>query len=342
MNNFKAILISFAAVMTGLSLLAFTADWLHPRLACTSFEKSYWKDRDEAYRFERVSSFFWSSLCRDTPRVVIISASEGTGNLSFAQEAANNGILAHEFTGAHRGLKTLAYLLNSAPNPERLEKLHLLAIINPVYFSFAARTDASSVSMTAISNLSYFARLPSFHQKWDEFLLSSFFIGLKSYFDELMLFKTAKPRDIKYYWPLVKPPSPDEYDFERNMLKKLTGHYTSFESKFSSRVEPARFLMKQVVDFAKAHADLHVCYVMLPVNVKNLKYFHRDADQIQKEMIEAIYPIPKDARVSLNALSEEPGIFQDPMHLTSWGKHRVMDEILKSPCGEKVFGGLAR
>ena len=164
MNNFKTVVGAFAAFSLAFWLLAFAADWMHPRLSCFEIEKDFWAAREGTYRFERVSSFFWSSLCREPSRPLIISASEGTGDLSFAQVARSYGVSAHEFTGAHRGLKTLAYMVANPMHHERLQRLHAVALINPVYFSFAARTDASSVSLTSISNLSYFARLHSFHQ----------------------------------------------------------------------------------------------------------------------------------------------------------------------------------
>jgi hypothetical protein len=341
MSNFKIVLGSFAAFSLALWLLVFAADSLHPRLSCFESERNYWTGRERVHRFERVSSFFWSSLCADPAKPVIISASEGTGDLSFAQVARGYGVTAHEFTGAHRGLKTLAYMLASDIHPERLERLRVLAFINPVYFSFAARTDASSVSLTAISNLSYFSRLHSFHQKWDEFLPASLFIGAKSYFDELSLFSSARGVTLLDEWPDVLPPAEGDYDFDRHMLKSRVHEYTSFRSKFSASVEPGRYLFDSVVKFAHAHPEANICYVMLPTNLKNLKHFGRDAEQISREMRSLVAMLPEGARIDLGSLDEEKYIFQDPMHMSDYGKRRVMEEVMKTSCAQKLFGRVA-
>lgn len=342
MNNFKTVLISFAAFSLTFWLLALSADWLHPRLPCFESEKEYWASRDGTYRFERVSSFFWSSLCAESTKPFIISASEGTGDLSFAQVARTYGVSAHEFSGAHRGLKTLAYLVANSMHKERLHGLRAVALINPVYFSFAARTDASSISLTSISNLSYFLRLHSFHQKWDEFLPASLFIGAKSYFDELALFRRATPMTLLNEWPEILPPADADYDFERGMLKSRAPHYTSFRSKFSGSVEPGRYLFDTVVRFAVAHPEANICYVMLPTNLKNLRYFKRDAEEISREMRALVARLPEASRIDLGHLDDEKFIFQDPMHMSDFGKRRVMEEIMRSPCAEKVFARVAQ
>ncbi len=338
MSNFKTALFTFVGVSLALWLAAFAADWMHPKLACLEAEKNYWEKRADAYRFERVSSFFWSSLCREPVKPVIITASEGTAKLSFAQAARLHGVEANEFVGAHKGLKTLAYMLASEPHSERLRNLRVVAFINPVYFSFAARTDASSVSLTSISNLSYVARLGSFYQKWDEFFLASLFIGAKSYLEELKLFANSSPRPLKAEWPEIKAPDASAYDFERHMLRESTRNYTTFRSKFAKEVEPAKTLFDRVVTFANKHPDATICYVMLPANLKNLRHFGRDADAVARDMRALIERLPEDRRVDLGHLSEEPYVFTDPMHLTVWGVKRVMDEVVKTPCAERVLG----
>ena len=48
--------------------------------------------------------------------------------------------------------------------------------------------------------------------------------------------------------------------------------------------------------------------------------------------------LPEASRVDLSGLNEEKYIFQDPMHLTNFGKLRVFEEVMKSPCAQNVFG----
>ena len=171
MSNFKVILASFIATTLLLWIGAFVLDALHPQTGCMQWETEFWRKKKTLHVFDRVSSFYWSSLCSPRPRPLIVSASEGTGPLSFAGIASRSGIRAHEIKGAHRGLKTAAYLFAHSIHSERLENLRALVFINPVYFSFAATTDSSSVSLSAISNLSYVAQLPTLVQKWDEFFV---------------------------------------------------------------------------------------------------------------------------------------------------------------------------
>jgi len=337
MNSSKTLLLSFLLASLGLWLLLGLADGLHPRLRCQPAEKIFWTQRDGAFVFERVSSFYWSSLCRPSPKPLIISASEGTGELSFPEVAAGYGVQADEFSGAHRGLKTLGYLLATPMHPERLQNLRILALINPVYFSFAASTDSSSVRLTSISNLSYFLRLPAVQQKWDEFLLDSLFIGAKSYLEEWRKFQTADVGSVIASVDGGGLADPALFDLERNMLVEKTAAFTSFRSPFHAKRQPARFIFDRVVDFAHSHPEAKICYVMLPTNTKNLRYFNRDADKIAREMSELMSLLPEASRLDLQSLNEEPFMFLDPMHLTDLGKRRVMEEVMKSSCGKKVF-----
>ena len=157
-----------------------------------------------------------------------------------------------------------------------------------------------------------------------------------------MLFQRAGPMTILNKWPEILPPADGDYDFERGMLKSRAPEYTSFRSKFSASVEPGRYLFNVVAKFANENPGASICYVMLPTNLKNLRHFQRDAQAISREMRSLVAMLPEASRIDLGHLDDEKFIFQDPMHMSDFGKMRVMEEIMRSPCAEKVFGQVAK
>ncbi len=337
MSNFKLSLATLVVTIAIVCIGAVAIDAVAPQFPCTQFETNHWKSRPGAFSFERVSIFYWSSLCAPNSKPVVISASEGTGPVRFSDIAfANWGVVTHEFRGAHRGLKTSGYILSHSIHPTRRKNLRVLALVNPVYFSFAASTDAASIRRVAISNLSYMLRGPFFRQKWDEFIFESPLIAFKSVLAEVQLFKTA--RAIKLQTRDTPLPKPIDYDFDRNIYRDRQSTYTSFRSDFSATREPSRTLLDNIVTFIREHPEVPICVVMLPVNTKNLQHFGKDVRAVEQAMDELVEILPEVNRVDLSALNGEPYIFVDPMHLTDYGKLKVMQAVYETPCGQRVLG----
>ncbi len=342
MNSFKfnwaVVLASFLAASLLIWVGAFVVDWVHPRLGCVSAEREWARARTEPMAYSRISSLYWSTLCDAASLPLLISASEGTGAPSFPDVLfAQKQVLAHEITGAHRGLKTIAYLLTNEIHSERVENLRLIGLINPVYFSFAARTDAASIRLSSLSNLSFMARMPVFKQRWDEFLLDSFFIGAKAYLEELQGFGRPPVRSIVRDLGAPTEPVEGEFDLGRNMRVEKVENFKTFTSPFHDRVEPSRYMFDRVVEFARAHPGARVCFVMLPTNTRNFRHFGRDAEVLTAQMSALMAQLPEEMRLDLQDMNEDSFLFLDPMHLTEFGKWKVMERILASPCGQRVL-----
>lgn len=342
MNSFKRLLpitvATLAVIIFVLGTLSVGLDWLQPRMPCTSFEKSYWNSSAPGQNFDMVSAYFWSSLCRAQVPPLIISASEGTGDPSFPSVIND---LWHtqtdQFTGAHRGPKTIGYIFSNDIHPERLKGLRVLGMINPVYFSFGASTDSASIRLNAISNFSYVLRVHTFVQKWDEFLMDSFYVSVKDYFEELQKFRWPASAHPIAAAGAMDPIPDDQWVPERNLTKEREHLFTSFTSRFRSTEQPTRLLFENTVRFIKEHPEVPICLVLLPTNTKNLDYFGRDSKAIVADLSEMFKEVPEGSGVDLQYLNDTPKIFWDPMHLTAYGKLRVMKEIMKTPCGRKVI-----
>jgi hypothetical protein len=342
MNSFRALLptavLVFVIFLFAAGVGALVADWMNPRLPCLEIEKRYWQNSPWGLTFDKVSSYYWSSLCRPRVPPLVVSASEGTGEPSFP-ELLRQGwqIQSDQLMGAHRGLKTFGYMFANRIDPDRLRGMRVLALVNPVYFSFAAQTDAASVRLNAISNLAYVLRIHSLIQKWDEFLLDSFYVSAHEYFEELKKFEQpAMPVPIKPAAEVL--PMPDgEFDAKRNMLKERAHAFTSFNSRFQTSEQPSRELFDITVRFVKEHPELPVCVVLLPTNTENLEFFGRDARAIVADLNRMFSEVPDGHGVNLQSLNETPKIFLDPMHLTPLGKLMVLQEVMKTACGRRVF-----
>lgn len=333
---FQVSVLSFVVTLFLFACLAHVLDQKHSATPCAPWEKAYWQDEGEVFfRFERVSSFFWSSLCGNNVPPLAVSASEGTVEPAFVAHLAD--YKAREFTGSHKGIKTFGYLVAHKIHPDRLKNFRSIVFVNPVYFSFAASTDAASIRLNAISSLAYAVNVPSIKQKWDAFFLDWFFVGLKSYFEEWVLLRNP-PLVDRPEWPLGQvPPLDADFDFERNMFKERAQAFTSYRSRFTPKEEPTATLFKQSVKFVVDHPTVPVCFVLLPINVKNLRHFGRDADKIVREMNEMFDTIPQGRGLNLLDMNEIPKLFMDPMHYTAFGIAEIMKRVRESDCAKSVL-----
>lgn len=342
MNNskrgfFQITVFTFALALFFASALAHLLDQKHSATPCAAWEREYWRGEGKTFfRFERVSTFFWSSLCADDSPPLLFSASEGTVEPTFVSYFPGF----REFTGSHKGIKTFGFLAGHQVHPDRLKNFRALVLINPVYFSFAATTDEASILLNAISPLSYTLSVPAWKRKWDDFVLDWFYAGLKNYVSEW-----SRLRDP----PLVERPSPpgqalappgdSAFIAERNLLHERAGQFTSFRARFSRKEEPTNTLFKQSVQFAKDHPEAKICFVLLPLNATNLKYFGRDAAAITASMKELFDEMPPGQGLNLLDMNETPKIFLDPMHFNSWGVSQVAQKIRASECAKPIIGG---
>ncbi len=338
---YKWLLLGFSLTLLCVSALVVYLDYTHPTKPCQTWEKRAWREvkKFESTSFERVSARYWSSLCRENPPPLIISGSDGPGDPEFPPLLARKGLTFDQFQSAHRGTKTISYILAHDIHPERLARMKIVATISPMYFAaFAAKTDSASIRLTSLSTLSYLLRVPTWHLKWNEFLLLSPFIGIKMYLDEISPFFKSQAlmgSPISIPTPPERPRDED-YNEIRQMEVRLVPNFTSFKSRLSKDVEPVKTMWKVIESRVNQLQRLNICVVMFPVNVSNLNYFGVDSERFVNEMRELINRIPETQRVDLLDMSYEPYIFRDPMHFTGFGKWRLIEEISQTPCFERV------
>ncbi len=344
MSNFKRgffqlTILSFVCFLFFFSVMAHVLDQKHSETPCADWEREYWQGEGETYfHYGRVSSFFWSSLCGDVVPPVVFSASEGTVQPTFVSYLGD--VYAREFTGSHRGVKTFGYLAAHKIHPDRLRNLRVLLFVNPVYFSFAASTDAASIRLNAISTLSYALNVPSLKQKWDAFVLDWFYIGTKSYFHEWALLHDP-PLESRPDLMDADLDQAEEYDFDRNMYTERAEEFTSFRSRFGPDEEPTRTLFNQSMTFIREHPEVPVCVVLLPINVKNLRHFKRDDQAVVAGMNKLFAEIPAGKGLNLLDMNEATELFMDPMHFTPHGVAEIMKRVRASDCAAPVLAKAA-
>jgi len=331
---FQVTVLSAISFLFLFALLAHILDQKHSETPCADWEKNYWNGEGKTFfRFQRVSSFFWSSLCWDDAPPLVFSASEGTVEPAFVDYLPEF----REYTGSHRGIKTFGYLAAHTIHPDRLKNFRALVFINPVYFSFAASTDAASIRLNAISSLAYAMNVPSFKQKWDAFLLDWFFVGTKLYLEEWRTLRDPPLVERPEYPADQEAPKDDDFDFTRNMFKERARAFTSYRSRFGPHEEPTRTLFKQSLKFAEDHPEVPLCFVLLPINTMNLRHFGRDDKEIVRGMNEMFREIPAGKGLNLLDLNEVPKLFMDPMHFNPYGIQIIMNKVLNSDCAKPVL-----
>lgn len=307
---------------------------------CRDEDNLWAQNFPDHFVFEKISLMFMKSQCRDNKPLLLISASEGTIPYKFSQAFKDiEDITSWEIRGAHRGIKSLTYILSLAGESERIKNQRIIAFINPVYFGFAARTDDAAMMLSASSTGAFLYNLPHWKYKYRDLILTSPFYGFKNLLEEY-----SKSQSQQAPVELVKsspPPRPQEkdYNLKHNMLNDRVNKYKdSFKKdKFSLELEPTATMLQKVITTIKAN-NLPICLVFLPLNEQQLSTVrddHKDLVSKLKEQVEQT--VPEQFNINLMGLGNKPYLFADSMHLTNWGIHKISQEVVNSDCYKRII-----
>lgn len=348
MNNFrvflgKGFLIGVVVAYFAILVFPLAYEWVYRNQECSAEDVRWAENLRGHYVFEKVSLLFWRASCIENPPLLVMSASEGTARYSFAQAFFDqSGKTAWEFKGAHRGVKTLSYMM-ATQSEKTKQATPIVAYINPVYFSFAADTDDVSMQRSALSPVSFMFYLPHWKYKLRELFLTYPFLSMKSFFEEweLVSSDSLKGSVLK---PLDSPPPPwgKEYSFDHHMLKSQLSKYKKglVKDKFSFDMPPVSSFIKEIVNKIKVDQDRPLCLVFLPLNQQHLSQVRSDHKNIVEELDSAIREsIPEDSYVNLMDLSLEPYLFKDTMHFTDFGISEIVKRTLNSRCYQQRLQG---
>ena len=280
--------------------------------------------------------------CRENKPLLLISASEGTMPYKFSQAFKDiEGFSSWEIRGAHRGVKSLTYLLSLAGESKKIKNQKIVAFINPVYFGFAARTDDAAMMMSAVSTGAFFYNLPHWKYKYRDLIFTSPFYGFKNLLEEHSKLKSQFQQD---HIELVKsnpPPRPQdhEYNLEHNMLNERVDNYKdSFrKDKFSLELEPTAMMLQKVINTINAK-NLPVCLVFLPLNEQQLSTVRSDHKELVAKFKSQVQKtVPNPMTINLMDLGSRPYMFADSMHFTNWGVHEITQEVVNSDCYKRIM-----
>lgn len=308
-------------------------------VSCSSSDKKWAQNFVGHYVFDRVSLKFWRANCAPEKPLLLISASEGTSGYKFSQALFDQAeIPTWEFRGAHRGLKTYAYMTSRLPIKETQLPPTIL-LVNPVYFSFAARTDDTSMKRSALSALPFIIHQPHWKYKFQSPFLSLPFITFKEFLKEwglahqeisVMPKLAAKKR--------IQKPLDEDYDFKHHMLKKKVSTYKGGLKKdqFLYEIPPINSMMKRIIGAIDKH-NLKVCLVMLPLNEQHLIQVRNDTEKISQSIKKSVREnIPPHLMVDMMDFGKEPYLFKDTMHFTDYGVQFTVETVLKSDCYKRI------
>lgn len=338
-NLWATIALSFAISSLFLWSALFVLQARLPTFECSSFETAFASRLPQRRSFDRVSLTFWASLCHPRNHGVIISASEGTGAPSFSSLALREGYHFDEFAGAHRGIKTSAYIHSFAISSTRQKGLRTLTLVNPVYFDFAAKSDAAALRRTAPSTASYIVQIPHWRLLKARQLSESLFVAGKNSTDdlqEMLQIFTARlpPQEQATEQFSVAPP--EDYDLKLGLLNSKREHYGRFNSSFET-LEPTQTALRIIEKRIGQTPTTPSCVVLLPINGRLLQANGRSPEDILQRLRRLFSDFPTDHWIDLTDLSEASYIFQDSMHFTEFGKLQVWKGIHQSDCFQKYF-----
>ncbi len=244
-----------------------------------------------------------------------------------------------EIRGAHRGIKSLAYILSLAGESERIRDQRIVAFINPVYFGFAAKTDDVAMMMSASSTGSFLYNLPHWKYKYRDLIFTSSFYGFKNLLEEYSKIKTELASE-----ELVKsnpPPRPQdhEYNLKHNMLNERVDNYKDSFRKdmFSLDLEPTSTMLQKIITTIKAN-NLSVCLVFLPLNEQQLSTVRGDHKELVAKFKNQVQKtVPDQIGINLMEMGNKPYLFADSMHFTNWGVHKISQEVVNSDCYKRIM-----
>jgi len=344
MNSFKSLFsigfllgLSLGYFAIGFGAMAY--DLHYANKACTHEDVQWAKSFPEHYAFEKISVLFWRAQCKPNKPLLIISASEGGVPYKFSQAFMNlDNQQSWEIRGAHRGVKSLAYVLAMSEESAKITDQPIIAFINPVYFGFAARTDDAAMMSSSISSLLFQYTLPHWKYKYQSLVLSAPFFAAKNLENELSLVK-SKWLGASLNAGSAPTPVPDqEYDFGHHMTKERVANYaTAFKKdKFNFYMEPTHSMLKRTLRIIEQR-KLPVCLVFLPLNDRHLSQVREDAPLIKSSLQSALEKeIPSKLYLDLMDIGSKPYLFMDSMHFTDFGIHEISKRVIESDCYKRV------
>jgi hypothetical protein len=324
----------FIGISVTIILIGTTAYWWDltlPSRPCQNFEGK----QNGPFRFSRASWTFWSSTCRKQAKFYITSASEGDIGLSFPSVLKHyTGKDFDEFQSAHRGLKTTSFIFSHDWHSDRKANTHWLILINPVYFSFATKTDDASMYLTTLSS-KLFQQVIGFNWRHKETWLETPFIVAKSSIQE---FKRFIKHENKIEYAFRKEKKPDDYLYREGMRKKHLSPSSkgSWESEYPINPFPTKKMLDAIIDKTMVH-KMPTCIVMLPLNLKWMRLGRNDIDEIQTRIKDFYLKLPEAIKIDLMDLGDQDYIFEDTMHLSEYGIHQVVKRITNSSCYQDQF-----
>jgi hypothetical protein len=339
---FRLTVLSFCLSTAVICALTFWADDYHSQLECTGWESRKAAQLPEQIGFDRVAFLFWVSLCAPRGSGLIISASEGTGDLSFQTLARQNGFAFDEMTGAHRGIKTLGFMLSAPIAETRRRNLKPLVLLNPVYFGFAAPMDSAAMRRSSLSALSFVYRAPFVRGGSNlEYIISPLVTanGWIGQFRMLEQITAHPPSDSTAATMEIK--QPENYDLAHNMLESKVENYKTFKDELDPNAQPTKDFLAETVKYLRQQPSPTLCLILLPANAILLERNGVQAKESLARFQSATADIPEKNKVDLTSLSYDPYIFQDSMHFTDYGKLKIWKAIAASPCFQAQFAKAA-
>lgn len=280
----------------------------------------------------RVSILFWLSLCQE--RKILFASSEATGDYKLPFYLRQKHQNFYQFVGAHRGIKTFAFVSGLDLNKELARKINALLILNPIYFTEGlAQTSAAMGYRTAITNAD-FNEVIGVPVAKSRPLLERMWVATKNTFDDIqdiVRLKWGASYDFIAEDSIdesYKPNLPLDYNLQKGMLNQFNGATFVTDIKFDR--SPTTEMFDLVVLNKNA---IKQCIVVLPMNIR----FFRSQNEKYVEQIRNLYnemtpKINRNELIDLTDLQNENYLFMDIMHFTEYGSKLIAERIEKSDC----------
>lgn len=287
---------------------------------------------------ERVSIGLWLKMC-DGERI-FIGSSESTGENSIPDLIRNRDLSFSQFTGAHRGIKTYAFISSLDLHQSIVKESRFLVLLNPIYFTEGpAKTAPSMGYRTAVTN-AYFNQVVGTEIAKPKPIIDRPWVALKNTFDEIHTLLTIQQlnklnlNEEKILQESLKSLNlQNSYNLKLNL--KTESSHSHFTSKISFNTKPTKDLFLRV---AENKNKLQQCIVLLPMNRRF--FYSQNADYIRQ--IDALYNeirhrLSKEDLIDLSYLDSTDYIFTDIMHFTNIGSVTITKKIVESECFSKKW-----
>ncbi|MNK22787.1 hypothetical protein D3C87_410680 [compost metagenome] len=314
-----------------LSLVAWYSEFYLPADNCSWYREISSKSEVE---YQRVSALFWVRSCN--VRNVMIGSSEATGSHALPFFVRQNGYKFDQFIGAHRGLKTLGYLMAHQVSQQRIDHLKILAFVNPIYYTTGpASTDIAMAYRSALSVRFMNRFVPNGTTGAQENIFEFLYVIAKGFFlDSLELWRSVTAEISDFDKGDFKATTPLEYDVEKGLYSKFVGR--EFKSDINFYIEPTHTFSRIIKENKNR---IKTCLVLLPLNER---YFLSQNPKY-KEQISMFYDLYKNyfsgvGIIDLTDMGKTPYLFADTMHFTEYGSSQIIDRVVSSSCFKKLWG----